>query len=122
MTSTRNKNTYGNYELEQEEFRRFQDYNLNTEYSYGKPYLPAIPSGGSAPPSKINRTMLSSNSVDIESALRGIGSTNLVNPKFPTFPKLTPLKQVEFFKKPGMVLPADLEISTKERPFPNINS
>ena len=122
MTSTRNVNTFGNYELEQKEFRRFQNYNLDTTLSYGEPYSPAIPSGGSAPPSKINRTVLSSNSIDIESALRGIGSTNLVKPQFPTIPQLTSLNRVEFFKRSPVIMPAKLEISNTERPFPNINS
>ena len=122
MTSTRNINTCGNYELEEREFRKFQNYNLDTTISYGEPYGAAIPSGGSAPPSKINRTVLSSNSVDIESALRGIGSTNLVKPQFPTFPQLTPLNTVEFFKRSPIIMPANLEISNTERPFPNINS
>ena len=31
MTSTRNINTFGNYELEQKEFRKFQNYNLDTK-------------------------------------------------------------------------------------------
>ncbi len=122
MTSTRNINTCGNYELEEREFRKFQNYNLDTTISYGEPYGAAIPSGGSAPPSKINRTVLSSNSVDIESSLRGIGSTNLVKPQFPTFPQLTPLNTVEFFKRSPIIMPAKLEISNTERPFPNINS
>tara|TARA_B100001063_G_C16690252_1_gene516660 strand:+ start:444 stop:812 length:369 start_codon:yes stop_codon:yes gene_type:complete len=122
MTSTRNINTFGNYELEQKEFRKFQNYNLDTTLSYGEPYMASIPSGGSAPPSKLNRTVLSSNSVDIESALRGIGSTNLVKPQFPTFPQLIPLNTVEFFKRNPVIMPAKLEVSNTERPFPNINS
>ena len=122
MTSTRSKNTIGNYILEQKQFR---DINSNLEYihsSSGRPYNPAISSGGSALPSKIDRNSLSENSIDIESSLFGIGSTNLVKPLPPLKPKLNKLPMTTFFVRPPLIIPAPLITDGNQRPFPNINS
>ena len=65
MTSTRNKNTIGNYHLEEEQFRKINEH-VNYIHSYnGPPHSVSIPSGGVAPPSRMNRDSLSENSIDI---------------------------------------------------------
>ena len=122
MTSTRNLNTYGNYNLEEEQFRRMRDYSSYLHSSYGPPHSTGITTGGSMPPSKMYRDSLSRNAVDIESQLMGIGSSNLVKPLAPVYPALKPLNEVTFFVRPKMVIPAPLKINGNQRFFPNINS
>ena len=96
MTSTRNKNTNGNYQLEQQQFRRINEH-INYIHSYnGPPHSVSIPGGGIAPPSRMNRDSLSENSIDIESSLLGIGSTNLVKHKPKVVPKLNDLSTTTF--------------------------
>ena len=80
MTSTRNINTPGNYALEQSSSRLFESMTFYKYGSGGTAYKSSIPDGGSALPSHMSRDALSYNPVDIESMLRGINSTNLVNP------------------------------------------
>jgi hypothetical protein len=122
MTSTRSKNTPGNYMLEQTEFRKINNHREYTHSSYGRPYKPAISSGGSAIPSRMDRNTLSENSIDIESSLFGIGSTNLVKSLPPVKPKLNDLSMTTFFVRPALILPNPLVVDGYQRPFPNINS
>ena len=80
MASTRNINTMGNYKLEQKSNDQFRTLITYKYGSYGPAYKSAIPDGGSAIPSHMSRDSLSYNPIDIETMLRGTGSTNLVNP------------------------------------------
>ena len=122
MTSTRNKNTIGNYHLEEEQFRKINEH-VNYIHSYnGPPHSVSIPSGGVAPPSRMNRDSLSENSIDIESSLLGIGSTNLVKNKPKVVPKINDLSTTTFFVRPPLIIPTPLVIEGYQRPFPNINS
>ena len=122
MTSTRNKNTIGNYHLEEEQFRKINEH-VNYIHSYnGPPHSVSIPSGGVAPPSRMNRDSLSENSIDIESSLLGIGSTNLVKNKAKVVPKINDLSTTTFFVRPPLIIPTPLVIEGYQRPFPNINS
>tara|TARA_B100000282_G_C31728923_1_gene489927 strand:- start:211 stop:579 length:369 start_codon:yes stop_codon:yes gene_type:complete len=122
MASTRNLNTYGNYNLEEEQFRKMRDYNTYIHSSCGPPHSIGIATGGSMPPSKMYRDSLSRNAIDIESRLFGIGSTNLVKPLAPVYPSLKPINDVTFFVRPKMILPAPLKIEGNQRFHPNINS
>ena len=122
MTSTRNINTTGNYELEEKQFRKINEH-INYIHSYnGPPHSVSIPGGGIAPPSRMNRDSLSENSIDIESSLLGIGSTNLVKKIPKVVPKLNDLSSTTFFVRPPLIIPAPLVIDGYQRPFPNINS
>ena len=85
MASTRNKNCSADYKLEQQ---RMEDSRLYNEYEFsqvGRAYNNAMPDVGITP-SHMPRSAFSNNSVDIESALKGINSTNLVKPAAPTVP------------------------------------
>jgi hypothetical protein len=64
------------------------------------------------------RQAFSKNSIDIESALFGINSTNLVTPQTPVAPKLTPLPEVAYFERIPLLLPNPLVVENKQRPFP----
>lgn len=117
MASTRMKNSKGDYQLEQ---RAYQQSNLYTTYTYsqtGRAFKNAIPDMGITP-SNMPRSAFSNNSVDIESALKGINSTNLVVPQAPTVPELTPLPNIAFFDRMPCILPKPLEIAKNQRPYP----
>ena len=86
MASTRNKNTPGNYALEQEAYSKQYSENMFLHSSRGKPLQPSFPGDGLLI-GKMHGRDLASNSCDIESFLWGIGSTNLVQP----LPKVEPL-------------------------------
>ena len=56
----------------------------------------------------MSREALSTNPVEIESALFGINSTNLVDPKPNTIAHLKSLPKKEFFDRLPMLMPKDL--------------
>jgi hypothetical protein len=117
MASTRNKNTPGDYCLQQQSILNQSKY---LEYKYGsngRAYNNALPTFG-VTPSHMPREAFSYNSVQIESALFGINSTNLVNPERPVIPELKCLKEVSFQNKIPMLMPEPLVIENKQRPFP----
>ena len=64
------------------------------------------------------REAFSKNSVEIESSLFGINSTNLVNPQQPIVPELIKLPEVSYFKKIPMFIPEPLVVQKNQRPFP----
>ena len=77
MSSTRSKNTSGNYYLEQRDTALLVNYD---HYKlYANPTIEAFPTLGIRP-THMSRDTLAYNGIDIESALFGINSTNLVPP------------------------------------------
>jgi hypothetical protein len=86
MASTRNKNTPGNYALEQEAYAKQYLEKMYIHSPQGKAQQTVLPGDGLLI-GKMHGRDLASNSCDIESFLWGIGSTNLVNP----LPKVEPL-------------------------------
>ena len=64
------------------------------------------------------REAFSKNSVQIESSLFGINSTNLVNPEKPILPKLIKLPEVSYFEKIQTFMPEPIVINNNQRPFP----
>jgi len=116
MASTRNKNTPGNYRLEQLENINNEKYNVYKHSSYGTPYqinLPGNGLGGAA----ISPENLSNNYVDIESFLRGTGTTNLVNGFMTLTPELNKINSINIYENPAVLMPLPL-ITTNERPWP----
>ena len=105
MTSTRNRNTSLNYNLEQKNNKIIEDKNLFINSSYGRAYEEHIPSIGYRP-SFMSRDTFSNNPIDIESSLYGIGSTNLETIKFK-----------EFFDRPNsVIMPYPLVLENNQRP------
>jgi hypothetical protein len=117
MASTRNKNTCSNYCLEQRIVTQSLHYLEYRNGASGAAYRPAIPCVGIMP-SQMPREAFSRNSVDIESALFGINSTNLVETQQPVVPQLTQLPEVSFFGRMQLVMPDPLVIEKSQRPFP----
>jgi hypothetical protein len=80
MASTRNKNTSGNYAAEQASMLQIRQYEVYKGYRFND--QTCIPGNGLLP-ARLPLQMFDDN-CDIESELRGIGSTNLVKPKMNT--------------------------------------
>ena len=105
MASTRNNNTPGNYLLEQR------------NYTLTQAYTTALPALGFNP-SYMPRGTFVENPIDVESALFGINSTNLVNPQEPVIPYKKHVPTVCFFNTQALIMPRPLVIENKQRPFP----
>jgi hypothetical protein len=117
MASTRNRNTPGNYCLEQREYGQSQNYTLYPNSQYGAAYDTKL-AGVGLNPAQIPGNKLSVNTADIESFLFGINSTNLVNP-VPCFqPELKKLESANIFNKEPTIMPVPLVIDGNQRPFP----
>jgi hypothetical protein len=117
MASTRNKNTPNDYCLQQ---RSYTDSSKYTDYTYsqvGRAYMNALPCMGIMP-SHMPREAFSQNSIEIESSLFGINSTNLVTPEKPIVPQLTKLPEVSYFDRLPVYMPENMVIQTDQRPFP----
>lgn len=117
MASTRNKNTYINYKLEQFTNMNNERYNLYKNGSSGDPYSIHLPGNGFGG-SHMSADKLSNNSVDIESFLRGIGTTDLVKGPMTLTPELNRISTVNVYEKnTEIIMPLPL-ITTRERPWP----
>ena len=112
MTSTRNRNTPGDYSLEQRRYFLAEAYAIDSKLAYGC----ALPNVGMTP-SRMPRDKLSGNPVEIESMLFGINSTNLVSPQKETKPQLTKLPERQFFDRIPLILPSPLVVEKNQRPL-----
>jgi hypothetical protein len=117
MASTRNRNTPGNYCLEQREFHQSQQYTLYPNSQYGAAYHTQF-AGNGLLPAQIPWNKLSKNAADTESFLFGINSTNLVNPAPCFVPEITHLSSANIFDKGPVYIPEPLVLEKKQRPFP----
>lgn len=117
MASTRNRNTPGNYCLEQREYKNSEQYTLYPNSQYGAAYNTRLPGNG-LNPAQIPWNKLSYNSPDIESFLFGINSTNLVNPAAPVVPELAKLNSANIFEREPVFIPEPLVIEKNQRPYP----
>ena len=118
MASTRNKNTKSDYLVEKEDNKRYIDYINYLHSSSGPAIDPKIPNGGSAPPSRLSRDYLCGNAIDVESRLRGIGSTNLVIPQDKIIPKINKHENISFFDRGYTVIPDPLIVEENQRARP----
>lgn len=117
MASTRNKNTQGNYCLEQREFKNSENYTLYPNSQYGAAYNTRMPGNGLLP-AQIPWNKLSYNAADTESFLFGINSTNLVNPAPCFVPEITKISSANIYDKGTIFIPEPLVIEKNQRPFP----
>lgn len=117
MASTRNKNTQGNYNLEQRNSTLSASYKLYANSSHGAAYNTQL-AGNGLNPGQIPGNQLSRNTADIESFLFGIGSTNLVDPAGSHNPKpeLVSLNSAHLFEKSNTVMPVPLFLDKNQRP------
>ena len=117
MASTRNKNTPGNYCLEQREYKEFSGYTLYPNSQYGAAYTTNF-AGNGLNPGQIPWNKLSYNAPDIESFLFGVNSTNLVNPAPIFVPELAKIDSVNIYEKGPVFMPEPLVIEKSQRPLP----
>jgi hypothetical protein len=117
MASTRNRNTPGNYNLEQKQFKQSEEYKLYPNSQYGAAYNTRLPGNGLLP-AQIPWNKMSHNAPDIESFLLGINSTNLVNPAPCFVPELKSLNPVNVYEKGPIFIPEPLVIEKNQRPYP----
>jgi hypothetical protein len=117
MASTRNRNTPGNYYLEQREYKNSETYTLYANSQYGAAYNTRMPGNGLLP-GQMPWNKLSYNAADTESFLFGINSTNLVNPAPCFVPEINKLGSVDIYNKAVTFIPEPLVIEKNQRPFP----
>jgi len=118
MASTRNKNTPENYAAERWELERQVSYRDYVHAGNGRP-IESMFSGDGLLMGRIVPTELSTNTVDIESFLYGVGSTNLVQPLPPVYASLKPLKSLSMIDKTPLIMPENLAIEPYQRPLPS---
>ena len=114
MAATRDKNSSGNYCLEQRSLENIRNNLTYLNAPNGHAVNPALPVsylGGYMPPDN-----LAYNPIDIESVLRGGGSTNLVNPKSLVVPQLKTLPTVSFFERQEVIMPQKVYPDNTQRP------
>ena len=114
MSSTRNRNTPGNYSAEQ--WSLGEQINYNTYHSYGVPHSTHF-AGDGLIHGRVASQQLSNNSCDIESQLFGIGSTNLVKPLPPVVPEIKTLNSLAVMDKTPLIIPGDLVVQEEQRYF-----
>jgi len=117
MASTRNKNTPGNYCLDQRQNVGIETWQLYKNGANGTAYDTRLPGRG-LNPGQFTFNSFSNNPADIESFLFGINSTNLVNPASPLSPELTCLKITNLFESKPVIMPVPQAIPKYQRPFP----
>jgi hypothetical protein len=114
MASTRNKNTPGDYNLEQYSLERQRNYIHYEHSSYGKP-VETMYAGNGLCHGRIAGWNLAQNPEDIESYLFGIGSTNLVSPKQDPTPQYKKLTQLNIADRLQFIMPAPLAVQPNQR-------
>jgi hypothetical protein len=117
MASTRSRNTTGDYRAEMNINNNNVDYRINNGYSYGQPVRTFLPGDGLLP-GRVASENLSFNSVDIETQLFGIGSTNLVTPKTNESPDIKSLQSLSIIDRIPIIIPEPLVIQQNQRPYP----
>jgi len=118
MASTRNRNTSGNYNLQNKEYKQTETYRLYPNSQCGSAYNTRMPGNGLLP-GQMPWNKLSYNAADTESFLFGINSTNLVNPVACFVPEISKLNTINVYEKNEIFVPEPLVIEKKQRPFFN---
>ena len=116
MASTRNKNDRGNYKLEEmgrEDQRLYLTYkNQGNGQAFTNHYAGDGLLGG-----KMGPLALSRNFADIDSYLKGTGSTNLVTPMAPIQPQFKELESLSIMDRIPFILPEPMKVDKNQRPL-----
>ena len=116
MASTRQKNSPGDYVLEQKSIERLSQHLMNPCRRVS--YKTALPDAG-INVGQVPANQLSGNSIDIESRLYGINANNLVAPQQPMKPDLNLLPNASFFDRNVVYMPEPLVVEKEQRPHPS---
>jgi len=118
MSSTQLINDKGEYCQQQRNMRLSEQFAL---YKYkcisNESALPCVGINAPMMTNGYNNNVLSNNASDIESALFGIGSTNLVKQKPAVKPDLNCMGNVKFFNRLEGTLPKPLVVEKFQRPI-----
>jgi hypothetical protein len=118
MASTRNKNTAGNYCLEKRQNKDIEQWWQYRNGAGGYAYQ-THQAGDGLLQGRVPWDVLSTNAVDTESFLRGIGANNLETPQPAVFtPQPLFYDKVDLFKKETIYMPSPIMLSKQARPFP----
>jgi len=116
MASTRNRNDRGNYKSEErgrEEQRLYLAYeNQGNGKSFTNNYA-----GDGLLMGRMGSSSLSHNYTDIDSYLKGIGSTNLVTPLPETKPQFKELESLSIIDRIPLFMPKSLKVDKYQRPL-----
>jgi hypothetical protein len=116
MASTRNKNDRGNYKAEERGRESQRLYSMFLNQGNGQAYSNRFASDGLLP-GKMGPMTLSSNFADIDSFLKGTGSTNLVNPMNPIKPQIKELESLTIIDRIPLIMPRPLRCDKDQRPL-----
>ena len=114
MASGRNRNTPGDYALEQRINAGSVQY--FTDKNFAIPHQTYFPSDGLLP-ARVAPDNLSGNSCDIESYLRGIGANNLVVAQPAIVPDIYKLKSLNTIDRVPNLFPETLVVEKDQRPL-----
>jgi hypothetical protein len=116
MASTGKKNCQGYYDLEQRMNNKTLDF--TTYKNYALAYTTHFAGDGLLTGYRPAIT-LSYNSIDIESQLRGICSTNLTGPSFKVDPDYKRMDTLAIADRLPSILPEPLRVDLYQRPLPS---
>jgi len=116
MASTRNKNYQGNYNAEERGRENQRLYSLYKNQGNGQAATTHF-AGDGLLAGQIGPMALSRNFADIDSFLKGTGSTNLVNPMNPIEPQLKELESLSVIDRIPLILPTPLRHDSQQRPL-----
>lgn len=114
MASTSHRNSIGTYEEEQKKHQRMRDYDFYGGQNVN--FNTCLPGNGVIN-AKQHPSILSHNSVDIESNLLGIGASNLTQKIAAFVPKIKHLPSLSFHDQRKVQLPEKLHVPLNQRPF-----
>ena len=112
MASGRDKNSPGNYALEQYSLKNGREYLTYADASIAQKTM--FPGNGLLT-GRYSNTLLSNNGTEIESFLYGIGAKNLVDPKPNVVANIKKLDQISLFETQPVVLPKTWEPEKGQR-------
>lgn len=115
MASSRNKNTSGNYALEQYSYNKQSDYSTYLNSSSGQAHLNHF-AGNGLLMGKRPHTELSYNPTEVEGILFGIGSSNLVNPITPPVVQIKRLDSLDICNRTPVIIPTPFVMEPGQRP------
>lgn len=116
MASTRNKNDTGNYAAEQYSRNAQREHLLYLHQSNGQAYSTNL-AGDGLLTGQMGSMNLSYNYTDIDSYLKGIGSTNLVTPSAPVEPEIKEIPFLSIIDRMPLIVPEPLKPMHNQRPL-----
>jgi hypothetical protein len=116
MTSTRNKNDRGNYKAE-EQARENQRLNLMYKNQGNGQAFSNHYAGDGLLGGQMGPMVLSRNFADIDSFLKGTGSTNLVTPQAVIQPQFKELETLSMIDRLPVLMPEPLKMDQNQRPL-----